>query len=134
MVPRCLLLSLVAAAAIGAACAPPPAAEAARPASAPSWHQLGTWSGHGNRQTDSFDVTTGALRVRWETRGDAAGAGRFKVSLHSAISGRALQTIVEHRGAGAGTAHAEDDPRVSYLVIEADQVDWQVTVEEASSR
>ena len=53
------------------------------------------------------------------------------MSLHSAISGRPLQTLLEHRGAGAGTVHAEDDPRVSYLVIEAEQVDWQVTLEEA---
>ena len=27
---------------------------------------LGTWSGRGDRQTDSFDVATGALRLRWE--------------------------------------------------------------------
>jgi len=132
MVSRCLLVSLVAAAAIGAACSPPPVAEAARPAAEPRWHQLGAWAGHGSRQTDSFDVATGALRLRWETRGDAAAAGsRFKVSLHSAISGRPLQTLVEHRGTGAGTVHAEDDPRVSYLVIEAEQVDWKVTLEEA---
>ena len=101
MVARCLLVSLVAAAAIGAACSPPPVAQAARPAAEPRWHQLGTWAGQGSRQTDSFDVATGALRLRWETRA-TAGGGRFKVSLHSAISGRPLQTFLEHRGAGAG--------------------------------
>lgn len=106
---------------------------AMRPAAAAtSWHTLGTWSGRGNRQTESFDVTTGALRVRWETRGEISpGAGRFRVSLHSAISGRPLQTIVEGHGTGAGTAHVEDDPRVSYLEIVSDQVEWQVTIEEA---
>ena len=134
MVSRCLLVSLVAAAAIGAACSPPPVAEAARPAAEPRWHQLGAWAGHGSRQTDSFDVATGALRLRWETRGDATAAGsRFKVSLHSAISGRPLQTLLEHRGAGAGTVHAEDDPRVSYLVIEAEEVDWRIEVFLAAS-
>ena len=58
-----------------------------------TWHPLGTWSGRGDRQTDSFDVTTGALRIHWETSHETTpGAGRFKVSLHSAISGRPLQT------------------------------------------
>lgn len=108
-----------------------PVAQAA-PAVTTRWHSLGTWSGRGNRQTESFDVTTGALRLRWETRGSGApGIGRFHVSLHSAISGRPLQTIVDHAGAGTGLAYAADEPRVSHLVIESDQVDWTATLEEA---
>jgi hypothetical protein len=96
------------------------------------WHQLGEWSGRGNRQSDSFDVTTGALQLRWETRGDAtAGASRFRVTLHSAISGRPLQVIVDRAGPGSGTAYVEDEPRVSYLVIESDQLEWTAKLEEA---
>ena len=67
-----------------------------------SWRTLGTWTGSGSRQTESFDVTTGALRLRWETRAMAAGAsaGSFRIWLYSAISGRPLQLIVEQAGAG----------------------------------
>lgn len=115
-----------------AACEARPAPLAQTPAVATRWHSLGAWSGRGNRQTESFDVTTGALRLRWETRNARApGAGTFRVSLHSAISGRPLQTFVERDGTGAGTAYVEDDPRVSYLVIESDHVEWTAALEEA---
>lgn len=93
------------------------------------------WSGHGDRQTESFEVTSGALRLIWETRNERApGAGRLRVSLHSAISGRPLQTIVDSRGVGRATVNVEDDPRTSYLVIESDQIDWQVRLEEVVAR
>ena len=62
------------------------------------------------------------------------GAGRFKVSLHSAISGRVLQTVIDTRGTGGDVAHVQDEPRVSYLVVESTAVDWRVTVEEAVAR
>lgn len=124
-------LALAAFAPLLAGCQAPaaPVVQAA-PTATTSWHALGTWSGRGNRQTESFDVTTGALRLRWETRGEGAAGGRFQVSLHSSVSGRPLQTIVDHAGAGAGTAYAADEPRVSYLVIESDQ-EWTATLEEA---
>jgi hypothetical protein len=95
------------------------------------WNVLGSWSGRGDRQTESFDITTGSLRLIWEARedGDPA-AARFRVSLHSAISGRPLQTVVDIRGAGADSARVAADPRVGYLLIEADQVGWRVTLEE----
>jgi hypothetical protein len=113
--------------------APPARAAQAQPAAA-AWHRLGHWSGNGSRQTESFDVTTGALRLRWETRPrSGAGDARFRVWLHSAISGRPLQVFVDRAGAGAGsgTAHVADDPRVSYLVVESEHVDWTATLEEA---
>lgn len=82
-------------------------------------------------QTGSFDVTTGALRLRWETRGERApGDGAFRVSLHSAISGRTLQTVVDTTGIGADTAYLEDEPRVSYLVVESHNLEWTATLEE----
>jgi hypothetical protein len=96
------------------------------------WRSVGTWSGRGNRQTESFDVTTGALRLRWEARGaGGSGQGRFRVTLHSSISGRPLQVFVDHTGAGGDTAYAEDEPRTSYLVIESEQVEWSAVLEEA---
>jgi hypothetical protein len=108
---------------------PPTAAPAD---AATRWHQLGEWSGRGNRQTESFEVTTGAMRLTWETRGgeSASGDGRLRISLHSAISGRSLQTIVDVRGVGGSTVNIEDDPRTSYLEIESDNVEWRVRLEE----
>ncbi len=95
------------------------------------WQPLGTWSGRGGRQTESFDITTGSLRLTWEALAeDAPGKGRFRVALHSAISGRPLQTIVDTIGAGTDTARIGANPRVAYLEIESDQIDWRVTLEE----
>jgi hypothetical protein len=108
-----------------------------RPRTAPAgsvtrWHELGAWAGRGTRQTESFEVTTGAMRLTWETRGESAAAdGHLRVSLHSAISGRPLQTLVDVRGAGGSTVNIEDDPRTSYLVIESENLDWRVKLEEA---
>ena len=123
------LLATLAGACRGAAPAPVAAATTKT-----AWHALGTWSGRGDRQTDSFEVTTGALKLRWQAREVTPGGGRLRVSLHSAISGRPLQTVLDVRGGGGADVYFEDDPRVSYLVIESDQVDWQLTVEEAAAR
>ena len=48
----------------------------------------------------------------------------------SAISGRSLQTIVDVRGIGSSTVNIEDDPRTSYLEIDADKLEWRVRLEE----
>ena len=116
-----------------AGCSAPPArAEQARVAQT-RWRALGSWSARGSRQTESFDVVSGALRLTWETRATgAAGEGHFRVWLYSAISGRPLQQFVDSSGAASGTAYAADEPRTSYLVIEAEQLDWTITLEEAS--
>ena len=115
----------------GSGCEAPPARAAQTAPAAPVWRTLGTWSGSGNRQTESFDVSTGALRLRWETRADgAAGRGRFRVWLYSAISGRPLQLVVEADGTGSGTAHVADDPRVSYLVVESERLRWTAALDE----
>lgn len=99
------------------------------------WHALGSWSGSGDRQTESFDVTTGSMRLMWEALQDAApGAAHFRVSLYSAISGRPLQTIVDTQEAGADTVDLGANPRVAYLVIESERVRWRVTLEEAVPR
>jgi hypothetical protein len=138
----CLLPFALFTAAVGLGCdAPAVRVDSSTKAAADTivWRSVGTWSGRGNRQTESFDVTTGALRLRWETRDAAtpgtasspAGEGRFRVSLYSSISGRPLQIVVDRSGPGADTAYVEDDPRVSYLVIESDQLEWTATLEEA---
>jgi hypothetical protein len=90
-----------------------------------AWHPLGSFSGHGNRQTESFTSDTGTLRVTWEA------AGNFRLTAHSAISGRPLQQVVDASAAGKGVGYVQQDPHVFYMVVEAGPVDWKFTVEEA---
>ena len=98
------------------------------------WRTLGSWSGHGNSQTESFTSESGALRLHWETRNEAPrGAGAFRVTARSAISGRPLQVAVDQQGTGRGTSYVDSDPHVFYLVIDSANLDWSFTVEEAFS-
>jgi hypothetical protein len=115
------------------ACRSDPPAEPAQPppAGAITWRQIGSWSGGGNRQTESFELSMTAMRLRWQTtRETSPGAGRLTVTLHSAVSGRPLQTIVEARGVGSAVVNVADEPRWCHFVIEAANVDWQMTLEQ----
>jgi hypothetical protein len=95
------------------------------------WRAVGSWSGHGNRQTESFTSDTGALRVKWETAAPAgAPAGVFRLTAHSAISGRVLQEVVDERGAGSGVDYVSQDPHVFYMSVESADLDWKFSVEE----
>jgi hypothetical protein len=106
------------------------AATPANPAT-PGWKRVGSWSGRGNTQTESFTSDTGGFRVRWETRNEAApGTGRLKVVFRSGDSGREIMDAVDIRGNGSGTAEVGDRPRWYFLTIESANVDWKVTVEE----
>jgi len=95
------------------------------------WKPIASWTGHGNLQTDSFEMVTGNWRVDWQAHNPKdPKAGVFRVNVHSAISGRPLETAVEHRGGGTGIDYVDEDPRVFFLVIDAQGMDWSVTVEE----
>ncbi|MGE0451591.1 MAG: hypothetical protein AB7Q29_18605 [Vicinamibacterales bacterium] len=93
------------------------------------WRPLGTWSGRGNVQTESFPGESGAMRITWRTSNGSADAP-FTLTMHSAISGRPLQVMVEQLGAGAGTAYLSEDPRVFFAVVDSAEIDWTFTVEE----
>jgi hypothetical protein len=100
------------------------------------WRPLGSWSGRGSLQTESFTSETGALRMRWETRlpspaGAPAAPGVFRLNAHSAISGRLLQQVVDHAGAGSGVGYVQQDPHVFYVVVESDRLNWTFSVDEA---
>jgi hypothetical protein len=96
------------------------------------WRAVGVWSGHGNRQTESFTSDTGALRVRWDTKPSrgAPGEGTFRLTAHSAISGRVLQQVVDERGAASGVDYVSQDPHVFYMSVESAGMDWKFSVEE----
>jgi len=96
------------------------------------WRAVGSWSGRGNLQTESFTSDSGSLRVRWETAGEAShGAGTFRLTARSAISGRSLKVAVEQQGPGRGTSYVNDDPHVFYMTVESANLDWSFTVDDA---
>ena len=113
----------------------PATAEGAKPSVSRDeviWERLGAWSGAKSLQTESFTSDTGAFRIAWETRpGKAPEEGTFLLTLHSAISGRPLQVVVDHRGLGAATAYVNDDPRIFFAVVDASNLEWSFTVDEA---
>jgi hypothetical protein len=105
----------------------PPAREAAV-----VWRQLGSWSGRGSMQTDAFISDTGSMRLRWETRNESApGAGYFRITVHSDVSGRPLVEAVDVRGVGGATTYVTEDPRPFFLAVESANLDWSVAAEEA---
>jgi hypothetical protein len=133
---RVVLVGMFAAALASSACGP--RANQAPPAErSVAWRRLGSWSGRGSLQTESFTSDTGTLRVRWDTtsasgQGTApATAGSFRLEARSAISGRLLQEVVDHSGAGGGVGYVQQDPHVFYIVVESTQLNWEFTVEEA---
>jgi hypothetical protein len=118
-------------AALAGACRDDRPGHAAQPPAAMAWRQIGAWSGRLSQQTESFEVSTAAMRLRWQTTSETSpGAGRLTVTLHSAASGRPIQTLVDARGVSSATVNVADEPRWSYFVIEAANVQWQVTLEQ----
>ena len=133
---RLLAIGLLAAGLATSACSPSASAKPQPTARSVHWRPLGSWSGQGSLQTESFTSESGALRVRWETKQpQPAGAppGTFRLNAHSAISGRLLQPVVEQAGAGSGVGYVQQDPHVFYVVVESNQLNWTFTVEEAVS-
>lgn len=127
-----MLAACLAVGACGGQAAPP----SDRPATAVRdevvWERLGEWSGRKSLQTESFTSDTGAFRIIWTTRAaSGTGEGTFLLTLHSAISGRPLQVAVDHRGPGGATAYINDDPRVFFAVVDASNIEWSFSVDEA---
>lgn len=102
--------------------APPPQTVAAS-------RSLGTWEGSGNR-TIGINSDSGRFRVKWETREGASPGGSFRLTVHSAVSGRPIQLIADHQGAGGATVDFADDPRPYNLMIDSTGVHWSFSVEE----
>jgi hypothetical protein len=130
VVQRALAVS-VAATLLSGGCSRAPAREVSRE-EAVVWKPLGSWSGRGNLQTESFVGLTGSLRMHWQTKNESPkGQGSFRLILHSAISGRELQEPVDHQGVGEGTEYVAEDPRVFFMSAESSNLDWSFSVEEA---
>jgi hypothetical protein len=96
------------------------------------WKPLGSWSGRGDKQTETFTGDTGGFRVHWATTKEApAGGGRLRVVFRSGDSGREIIEAIDAHGAGEGTEEvAAERPRWYYITIESANVDWKVSVDE----
>jgi len=107
---------------------PPPAKQAV------GWRLVRSWSGRGNTQTESFESASGQLRIKWQATAESdprGPAGLFRLTAHSAISGRPLQLAVDQSGPGAGTAYVDQDPHDFYFVVESANLDWSFTLEDS---
>lgn len=94
---------------------------------------VGSWSGHGTRTVGDVPSETGRFRILWETSNEApAGAGTFKLTLRSAISGRTIGIVADSHGTGSGTAEFDEGPRTYDFLVESANVDWAFRVEETS--
>jgi hypothetical protein len=121
------VISLLVLISVAAGCARPPAPVKR----GILWQPIGSWSGHGNLQTESFVSNTGYLRVTWETTQETApNAGRFKLTVGSSISGRTLQNVVDFKGIGHNTAYVNEDPRTFYALVESSNVEWTFKIDE----
>jgi hypothetical protein len=106
---------------------PPPA-----PKDVVIWKTVGSWSGRGARQTETFTSDTGGFRVRWETKNAARpGGGHLHVIFRSGDSGREIIDAVDVRGEGRDIEEVSAErPRWYYLSIDSADVDWTLTVDE----
>lgn len=96
------------------------------------WRPIASFSGRGDSQTESFEISSTQWRIKWRTQGAASPlSGTFHVVVHSAVSGRPLLDAIHQRGSGSGIAYVNDDPRLYHLVIESSGLDWSVQVQEA---
>jgi hypothetical protein len=130
------LVGALATTVVSASCGPRKNQAPQRSEAGVAWRQLGSWSGRGSLQTESFTSDTGTLRVRWETTptdSDTAevAPAAFRLDAHSAISGRLLQQVVDRAGAGHGIDYVQQDPHVFYIVVESSRLNWRFTVDEA---
>jgi hypothetical protein len=94
---------------------------------------VGSWSGRGTRTVGDVPSETGRFRIVWETSNESPpGAGTFKLTLRSAISGRTIGIVADQKGTGAGTATFDEGPRTYDFLVESANVDWSFRVEETS--
>jgi hypothetical protein len=94
---------------------------------------VGSWQGRGTRTVGDVPSETGRFRIHWQTANESpAGAGIFKLTLRSAISGRTIGVVADHKGTGAGTAEYDEGPRTYDFLVESANVDWTFRVEETS--
>jgi hypothetical protein len=102
----------------------------AKPNHVASYRLVGQWEGKGDMTLGDVN-SEGQFRLRWETHGeDPKGAGRFRLTIRSGVSGRTLQIAADHKGEGAGVVDFADSPRTYDFLVESANVLWSFTVED----
>jgi hypothetical protein len=92
---------------------------------------VGSWQGRGTRTVGDVPSETGRFLIHWQTANESpAGAGTFKLTLRSAISGRTIGIVADVTGTSAGTTHFDEGPRTYDFLVESANVDWTFRVEE----
>jgi hypothetical protein len=120
---------VVALTAFGFACRSEPQAPAAP--RIVGWRTMGTWSGHGNAQLETFPIERWDWRINWETSNEKPPkAGTLHVTVHSADSGRMIVDAIDVKGPGRDTVDISEQPHRFYLAVESENLDWELTVEE----
>jgi hypothetical protein len=107
-----------------------PTPEDSRSQSQIQWEQIRSWSGRGSQQLDSFP-SEGTLRIEWEAKrvAGASAPGWLKIIVHSAISGRPLAApVVDQRGEGKGIAYFSEEPRVFFMEVTSEHLEWKIAV------
>ena len=95
--------------------------------------QVGAWSGRGSTTVGDVNSDTGRLRITWQTVNESApGAGTFKLTLRSGVSGRTIAVVADHKGVGSGTVATDEGPRTYDFLVESANVDWSFRVEETT--
>ena len=99
----------------------------------PVTRTVGSWQGRGTTTVGDVPSETGRFRIYWQTSKESpTGAGAFKLTLRSAISGRTIGIVTDNRGTGSGTAEYDEGPRTYDFLVESANVDWSFRVEETS--
>ena len=77
------------------------------------------------------ETHTGQFRIRWATSNEAIpGKGRFKLILHSSVSGRWVADAADVTGVSSGVSYQAEEPRQFFLIVESAGEDWNVSVQE----
>ena len=99
----------------------------------PVTREVGAWSGRGMKTVGDVNSETGRLRISWQTTNESVqGAGTFKLTLRSGVSGRTIAVIADHKGVGSGTVNTDEGPRTYDFLVESANVDWSFRVEETT--
>jgi hypothetical protein len=92
---------------------------------------VGAWQGTGSKSVGDINSDTGRFQITWETRREQPqGTGTFTLTVRSAVSGRPLQVVVDHRGEGHGRVDFADAGRIYDFLIESRNLEWSFSVDE----